>query len=757
MQQKSTRLFKLSTLSLALALAACGGGGDSSSSAPVTASRTVSGTAAKGIIKGGTVNVYAVNADGSKGTTAVVTGTTGADGTFSVKVPADLLSFVVVVSGGPGAVTVDEATGQDVAIDATFKLRNVVKLASAGETTYTGSVSPLTEMITKTAESATGGLSAANIASAKAGFAAFFGFDPEQVKPVNSNNAAAAGASADEKKQSVMLAAISQMAKDGSLDCALPTPAEKITCVVGKVAALGTISSGGMTVNDTLSGAIDSAATTVVSDPTINRTGTTNVAQLPKGTVPVVAPAATPVAAATRLFTSLRNNIAALNTADDKGSIDIRADAMRADFDKATAPLDPDLGKWIQLTTRGIDYLRAYQANGGANTMAMYAGATRIGGCGIYSDADGKIAATSKADAVSVGCSIVRKNVPNSFSVVNGHNTFKQVTAAFTLNPVSGSSYTYVGRARIETLVDGVRDPSKDVTVGTYGNEQKRATGTIDYVRTGNIVDSIAFKGTMPARTDDFGTAVTDRETWDVTASRTSEGNNLFKYTLSGTIASIKADQEVGKVSIADGSFLRTEEKVAGDIVASGVKEFSLGLAAEAGGSKVAGKLVMTEAMADKNGFNYQPTKIAFTGSLSTNSAEFFTGTLAFTQTGYNLFDSMQPVSATNVEKQNASLVGKLSITDRPALIIQLNAGRIRAASETLSLTGQYNDGTNLVNFSVSDGSPRVTKISSVDGVSLTLTGAESVDVLKDGAKVAVLNTKTGMINFTDGSFVSLK
>lgn len=756
MQQQSTRFFKLSTLSLALALAACGGGGDSS--APVTAaSRTVAGTAAKGIIKRGTVNVYAVNADGSKGTTAVVTGVTDDNGTFSVKIPADLLTFVVVVSGGPNAVTVDEATGQEVAIDANFKLRNVVKLASASETTYTGSVSPLTEMIIKSAESATGGLSAANIASAKTGFATFFGFDPELVKPINSNSAAAASASADEKLQSVMLAAISQMAKDGSLDCALPTPAEKLACVVGKVAALGTIGSGGMTVNDTLSAAIDSAATAVVSNPVINLTGTTSVAQLPKGTVPVIAPATSPVAAATRLFTSLRTNISALSTANNTGTIDLRADAMRADFDKATAPLDPDLGKWIQLTTRGIDYLRAYQANGGANTMSMFAGGARIGGCGIFGDVNGNTAATSKANAVSVGCSIVRKNVPRSFPAVNGHAITKQVTAAFTINPVSASSYTYVGRARIETLVDGVRDPNQDVTVGTYGTVPNRATGTIDYVRTGDIVDSIAFKGTMPARTDDYGTAVTDRETWDLTASRTAEGNNLFKYALSGAIASIKADLEVGKVSIADGSFLRTEEKVAGDIVASGVKEFSLGLAAGAGGSKVAGKLVMTEAMADKSGFNYQPTKIAFTGSLSTNSAEFFTGTLAFTQTGYNLFDSTLPVSATNVEKQNASLVGKLSITDRPALIIQLNAGRIRAASETLSLTGQYNDGSNLVNFSVSDGSPKVTKISSVDGVSLTLTGTENVDVLKDGAKVAVLNTKTGMINFTDGSFVSLK
>ena len=230
---------------------------------------------------------------------------------------------------------------------------------------------------------------------------------------------------------------------------------------------------------------------------------------------------------------------------------------------------------------------------------------------------------------------------------------------------------------------------------------------------------------------------------------------------MTGFITAIKGGVPVGKVSIADGSFLRTAETVEGHIVSSDIKEFSLALAAEAGGSKVAGKLLMTGAMADKSGTDYQPTKVVFDGSLSTNNAEFFSGTLAFTQTGYQLFDATLPDSATNYAQKSAMLVGKLSITGRPAMTLQLAATSV--AFDKVSLTGQYNDGTNLVNLSVSvsdgvnDGNSHVTKISSVDGVTLTLTGAENVDVFKDGAKVAVLNTRTGIINFTDGSFVSLK
>ncbi|MFM9434583.1 hypothetical protein ACFDR9_001642 [Janthinobacterium sp. CG_23.3] len=769
MHQQRARLFKLSTISLALALAACGGGGSSNVTPDpvVSASRTVAGTAAKGIIKGGTVKVFAVNADGTLGTTALASGTTGADGTFSIKIAADLLTFVVEVSGNASATTADEATGEDLPIGEVFKLKSVVKLGGAGETPYSGSVSPLTDMVAKAAAGAAGGLSAANIASAKAGFTAFFGFDPETVKPVNSNSPGAATASAAEKLQSVMLAAISKMAKDGSLDCAKPTPADKLSCVVGKIGAIGAIGAGGLTVNDTLTGAIDAAAAEVVGDPAINKTGTTTVAQLPKGTVPIVAPAANPIAAATRLFNSLRSNIGALSKADKSGIIDLRADGMRADFDKATAPLDDDLAKWVQLTTRGIDFLRDYQAGHAATTnMPMYAGGKRIGGCGVYQDGNASVAATAAGNAVSVACSIVRKNVPGSFSSGGGHSTFKQVTAVFIINPVAGSStaYTYSSRARIETLFDGVRDPAKDVPVGAYGNAQNRALGDIQYLKTGDIVNNITFSGMMPARTDAYGAALSDHGLWSIAASRTAEGNKLFKYALAGSITSIKDGQPAGKVSIADDSFLRTEEQVEGSIVTTGVKEFSLGLEAEAGGSKVAGKLVLSEAKADKSGFDYQPTKIAFTGKLSTSNAEFFTGALTFAQPNFNLYDSTQPASDGNVAMQSATLVGKLSIPDRPALIVQFSGTRSRGATEKLNLTGQYNDGTNLVNLGLSvvggssgGGDQSVLTISSVDGVALTLTGADTADVLKDGVKVAVLNTKTGLINFTDGSFFSLK
>jgi hypothetical protein len=761
MDKTCASLLNVSTLSLALTLAACGGGGGTPTPIPdpiVVPTRTVSGTAAKGLLKGATVKMFAIGTDGKPGSTAIATGTTGADGTYSIKVPADVLAFVIEVSGGPGATSADEATGLDIPITATFKLRDIVKLASDASTTIEGSVSPLTEMIVQAAEKNSGGLTATNIADAKSGFAKVFGFDPEQVRPFNANLAAPAGATDAQKVQSLLLAGISQMAKDGKLGCA-GSDSEKVACVVGKVGALGTLKDGALELKDDVRGELRQAFTTVTADPAVNKTGKASVEGLPafsESKVPLIPGAPTGIEAAKKLFASLRTNMKALSNPGNTGALDIRADAFRADFDKAIVPLDPDLANWMRLTTQGIDYLRAYQA--GTTTQVkrdMFEGSARIGGCSVFGDTTGTAVASSAANAVSVGCSIVRKTIPGS---VIG-NTFKQVTAAFTIVPTSSTTYTYVGRARIETYVNAVRDAAADVTVGTYGNASNRAEGSIEYAKAGNIISKLVVSGTMPARTDAFGVAITDREAWELSAVRTALDNKQFNYALSGSITSIKTDLPVGKISLKPGSFFRTEELNDGTIVLTGMKEFSLILAAEAGGSKLEGALKLADPMLDKSGKAYLPTNVSFTGTLGANNATVFVGTLALLDTGYGAFDTTLPESATNFTKKSASLVGTVSIPDRPPLKLSVSVGN--DVFNGMNLSAQYDDGSNVINLSATGtvGGPRPQmKISSVGGVSLVLSATSDLaDVLKDNAKVAVLNLKTGRIDYADGSFESLK
>jgi len=81
--------FKISLLLIAILIAftiiltGCGGGGGGKGPSGAI---TVDGVASKGPISGGTVKVYALNADGSKGSQIGTTTTTKADGSYSVNI-----------------------------------------------------------------------------------------------------------------------------------------------------------------------------------------------------------------------------------------------------------------------------------------------------------------------------------------------------------------------------------------------------------------------------------------------------------------------------------------------------------------------------------------------------------------------------------------------------------------------------------------------------------------------------------------------
>lgn len=110
-------------LFLSLLLTACGGGGGGGSGAGTSAGSVVSGSAVKGPLKGATVCVYAADATASNGLGArigLVAGAnvnngcyvTGADGGYSLTLPAGVSRNVVVVSTG-GSYCADESQVQN--------------------------------------------------------------------------------------------------------------------------------------------------------------------------------------------------------------------------------------------------------------------------------------------------------------------------------------------------------------------------------------------------------------------------------------------------------------------------------------------------------------------------------------------------------------------------------------------------------------------------------------------------------------------
>lgn len=189
---------------VSLCLAGCGGSGGSGTSSSGSGS-TVTGTASKGPINGGNVAVYEVNLDGSKGR-LVGTATTGADGSYSVNLGTYQGNVLVEITGGSYK---DEATGTTV--DNTTTLR-AAKNDASGSVTI--AVTPMTEIAVQHMGT---NFSSSNITAANTIVSNMIGgvniLDTLPIDPTNSSSSSITQA---QKDYSLILAAISQMVKDGS-------------------------------------------------------------------------------------------------------------------------------------------------------------------------------------------------------------------------------------------------------------------------------------------------------------------------------------------------------------------------------------------------------------------------------------------------------------------------------------------------------------------------------------------------------------
>ena len=766
-------------LAVALMLAGCGGGGGTSqpaasgqgngSDAAVADMRVVSGSAAKGTIRNARVQIFSVDANGEKGT-AIASTTTGIDGTYQLQVPASLLTFTIEVDGASGGTFADEATGMDVAIPADFRIRDVVRLDATAAKTFRASISPLTELIVATAEKSAGGLTAANIDASKAGFATAYGFDAEKVRLVDANSAEAANATEEEKLQSLTLAAISKLAKDGKLGCDQATTGERINCVVRQVGKSGKVTGESLDLDDEVRRNIRQSLADVVADASINRTGKTGTdgtAIFAESRIATGAGSITGVQAAKNLFASLRNNSHAAHLSDRTGPLDSRIDSLRSDFRKAVAPVDGNLVLLTRLSITGIEFFQLYKSGGisSAQISGFFDHRYVSGSCRILTAT--RQLATSKENAASVSCNPYQNAafayVRNASNVVVG---YQSVRSSILMTPSADNPNVFAYRASSSRVTfastDGRNFTQTGITsVGNYGAETA-ATGTIAFTiastTAGNALTSASFVGNMPARVNADGVALSDREAWSIAATRTDEGNTTFRYALAGTVASIVNDAPSAQFSVKEGSFVR----ISGDQSAptlQATQEVSLILEGTAGSSTVAGAMRLTNFSGDKNGNDVVPTMVTFAGSLSTANAEFFSGKLGLERTGYDKTDTTLPTSASNYAGETASFAGKLTIAQRPD--VSLTATLSRPALNSASILAQYRDGTETVNISVTDSdigvAPKKTHVADANGVSADfVSGAKSIDVLRNGAKIAVIDTASGKISYVDGSFESL-
>lgn len=131
-----------------LALSACSGGGDGGGSGgssvlpPATTPTTVSGTAAKGLVKQARVLVCRIVNGAPEADATCASATSGSDGSFTVTMPDGYTGPAMIkVMAGTGSMMTDETTGADIPYNMT--MRALVPAVSGATAVY---VTPFSEM-----------------------------------------------------------------------------------------------------------------------------------------------------------------------------------------------------------------------------------------------------------------------------------------------------------------------------------------------------------------------------------------------------------------------------------------------------------------------------------------------------------------------------------------------------------------------------------------------------------------------------------
>lgn len=246
----------LITLLAAFALiAGCGGGSTTGIAQLGPTYTTVTGVVSKGVIRGGTVNIYSPAPSGDiTGKILLTSVTTNDQGGYS----ASLGSYKGIVLIEASGTYTDEATGTQLSIPEGAPLRSVAVIATAGEAKVMA-VSPLTELAARKALSGTI-LTESSVAAANALLSNLFQFDIVATLPVPPSLPSMTGATQAQRDYTIALAAISEMAASaGSLSQVLNTFSSDLAAT-GRFSA-PTVSS------------FQTATTTFLADTLHNQTG----------------------------------------------------------------------------------------------------------------------------------------------------------------------------------------------------------------------------------------------------------------------------------------------------------------------------------------------------------------------------------------------------------------------------------------------------------------------------------------------------
>lgn len=750
-------------------LVACGGGSSGSGGIenPVdTRSMTAAGTAAKGRMANALVTVHAIRADGSVDDTALASTRTDSKGDYSLDFTGNLAqAHLVRVTAQADTTHVDEVTGAVQPLPAGFVMRSLIAAGVASASN--AAVTPFSEMTIAAAEKL-GSLSADNTQRAIVTMTQLLGFNPVAVSVKATSET---GTTPEEQRQAVMLAAVSQLAATGGLGCSTGSAGEVASCVVDKLADAASADTmklqiGGTDVSASFAGAVQtvlatpslagnvSAAVVTSALDNLQCSGSACLPTAPNRDAETVAGA---IAAMKSLLTEIRSDWQTLFGVGATGTGDVGTQLTQFETAATSVQVPVEmLAKDVAALTVGIEYYNDFKAGrttapsvtrgfGQVTTAPGVFGDRPAVSCAAYSGNAFNVQATSQNDVTGVYCAAAY--------YVSTAGTYRH---GFAIAPDTGNAgrFTYQAFANFRPQTGSSTNISSPAVSGVI-------TSTADIQ---GRVRAFALDGSLPPAFES-GTSTVIPGAFKVTmnATRTIDAADAktSETLLSGKLEGLDTSGAVRSVlDIRAGLF--TEQ-------AGLLGPLKLDLAWAAGGSRFEGGFSTGAMVASKHGLSLVPSEVTLEGKLSNtidgSMVEFLTGKFIAKVIGYETYDQSQPDSATNGYTIDLRAQGSASAPNRPTL--QFSAGgSVRSHDDQAMLASlQYRsivNGTPRMTVNASQSSDatgaRITRISEVaSGVSLSIDRAlPTADVFSGkGEKIGVLDTRSGILTFVDGSFVS--
>jgi hypothetical protein len=699
-------------------LAGCGGGGGGGA-ALLDTSVPFSGIASKGIVKGGLVQAYLINSDGTVASTPVASATTDENGVYTMTgIPSGALVKLVVSKKDAGTRVFDEDSGQDYAPTENFRLSSMAEAVAGGINNV--HITIATDMVASYAAGLDGGkISKASVALAGGAVQNVLGFAPNSKPEFDGTT--------PKTQVAVFLKAVAKMANDDAvalqLRCTANGVAERTACVTAKLAEGAR--TGGADF-DAVKSKLETKLTAVNSTLSDNSLKVASLGGLVDPAKQKVDPSlpSTAIAQAKAFFESLKNSLFVLANPDDS-----KATTLEAQLNTLSDELSTTL---LPASTYAVD-AAALLANGAKVvdelTAANFTQFPSISlsntgvGCAWYESLDdwriNKSAATA-GKAQWLGCRYsqhsqylgvwtdsrpVRYNVgvvylfqKKSQGVVDAYTyAFERIEAfgqggclpsASCWSTMQSSSGPYLSKTYPADLVPPASSPV-DLTKfhkATITAAEDRKSGQIEgFIATSFGRPGSGVWGGGGGGGSAFILPLTDSSLrgWINSPSRPftplgakhgvglqvalSGPDSELTLSLSGMHSTYAegASTPSSSVALSSGSYL----KVNRDKDAPLALEVKLDLRSSK--ASFVGELSLSDFQKSPQDDD-MPGKVTASGKLSYNNNELFSGKLTLSNNSIATYDSSKPESARNFEKQVLDISGAIKVPEKD--VLQLDA-----------------------------------------------------------------------------------